>query len=767
MARRKSKKKRGPRFTLSAARQREIAGLLLIAVAGITTLSLLSANRGTVTEVWLQMLRRLFGWGFWLAPLGLGGIGFWMVLETLEEKSDVGWERPLGSLLIFLVIVAFLHLFPSLLLTESPQALADTNRGGGLVGYALSHLLLVGVGPLGAVVILLAVLAIGLIMLFSLSLAELGVIMAGLWQRARAGVQDHHDDIIIRGPNSSPPLSIEGRTGLRERVIERVKESPVVANQPGQPERAVLPESPGSVALQRRPLTPRIIGEPEHPVWHLPRISDILEENLEQELSQAEIRQKVQIIEQTLREFGVPASVVEVNQGPTVTQFGVEPGYIERKVGGKVKRFKVKVSKINALVDDLALALAASPIRIEAPVPGRSVVGIEVPNTDVHVVALRGVMESEVFVRTRGKLKIALGQDVSGQSVVTDLTQLPHLLIAGATGSGKSVCINSILACLLCQHTPDELQFVLIDPKRVELVNFNNIPHLVAPVVVEVERVVGVLQWATREMDRRYKLFAEVGTRNIGVYNQRAVEAGKTQLPYLVLVVDELADLMMAAPDEVERLICRLAQMARATGIHLIVATQRPSVDVVTGLIKANFPARIAFAVTSQVDSRVILDTPGAERLLGRGDMLWMAPDASKLQRLQGCFVSDRELDRLVRYWKGMGSLPERRPPLDTPGEPVQVPLWEDMTVETGEEKEDPLWEDALEIIQGHKTASVSLLQRKLRIGYSRAARLIDLMEERGIVGPAQGTQPRPVLNVDREEKRLTNEEQEHIIGHR
>ncbi len=751
MARRKSKKKRGSWFNLAPARQREIVGLLLLAVAGVTVLSLVSANQGAITETWLQVLRRLFGWGFVLVPLSLGAIGFWMVLDSLDEESEVGWERPLGGLLVFLVIIGLLHLFPTLLLPDDPRVLAEANRGGGLVGYALSRGLLISVGPLGAMVVLFAVLAIGLIMLFSLSLAELGAIVASLWHRVRHRVHDRDDDILIRGPNSSPPTPIEERPGLRERVMERVKESPVGPRSRREGE-VSTPASRLPAVPQRRPLMPRIIGGQGPREWRLPAISDVLEANIDQELSQAEIRQKVQIIERTLREFGVPASVVEVNQGPTVTQFGVEPGYIERKVGGKVKRTKVKVSKINALADDLALALAASPIRIEAPVPGRSVVGIEVPNSDIHLVALRGVMESETFQQMEGGLKIALGQDVSGQPVATDLTRLPHLLIAGATGSGKSVCINSILACLLLQHTPEDLQLVLIDPKRVELINFDNIPHLVAPVVVDLERVVGVLQWATREMDRRYKLFAEVGARNIAAYNRQAVEAGQPKLPYQLLVIDELADLMMISPDEVERLICRLAQMARATGIHLVIATQRPSVDVVTGLIKANFPARISFAVTSQVDSRVILDTVGAERLLGRGDMLWMAPDSSKLQRLQGCFVSDRELDRLVRYWKGMGPPPERRSALDGPGKPVQAALWaEEQDDEQAEE--DPLWEDALEIVRKHQTASVSLLQRKLRIGYSRAARLIDVMEERGIVGPARGNQPRPLLQLDDEDR--------------
>ena len=741
--------KRQPRITLSPARQREILGLLLIAVGGVTLLSLLSANQGAITESWLNLLRTLFGWGFLLVPLGLAGLGFWMVLDSLDEESHVGWERPLGGLLLFLVVTALMHLLPALLFQEDLRGLADSRRGGGLVGLGLSRLLLAGVGPLGALVVLLALLGAGLIMLFSLSLAELGSMVADAWHRLRSRMRDRYDDIVIRGagmPSSTLPFE-EETPSWRERILERVRERPLL------PQRATPPSAPESIPEPPSPAAspvsaPRIVGGPERRAWRLPRLQDILEKNIEHELSQAEIRMRVQIIERTLQEFGVPASVVEVNQGPTVTQFGVEPGYIERRVGGKIKRTKVKVSKITALADDLALALAASPVRIEAPVPGRSIVGIEVPNSDVHLVGLRSVMESDAFQRMKGVLKLALGQDVSGRPVAADLAAMPHLLIAGATGSGKSVCINSFLTCLLLQHTPDDLRLLLVDPKRVELTSFNGIPHLIAPVVVELERVVGVLQWTTREMDRRYKLFAEAGVRNIAAYNRQMLGQGKPRLPYLVVVIDELADLMMVAPDDVERLICRLAQMARATGIHLIIATQRPSVDVVTGLIKANFPARISFAVTSQVDSRVILDTPGAEKLLGRGDMLWMAPDSSKLRRLQGCFVSDRELERLVRYWKGMNPPPERRPaPAPPIGEAVQPTLWDEPSFDVPEEAPDPLWEQALEVIRGREMASVSLLQRKLRIGYSRAARLIDLMEQQGIVGrPAGPGKARPVL---------------------
>jgi len=392
------------------------------------------------------------------------------------------------------------------------------------------------------------------------------------------------------------------------------------------------------------PLFPRIIGGSQ--TWQLPDIEGTFLTGNEAPMSEDDIRQKVQIIEGTLNSFGVEGKVVEVNSGPVITQFGVEPGFTQR--GGKAT--KVKVSKISSLADDLALALAARSIRIEAPVPGRNIVGIEVPNAQITAVALRDVIESDAFQNMTAKLRIGLGQDVSGTPIAADLALMPHLLIAGTTGSGKSVCINAIIASLLAFNTPDELKLLMVDPKRVELTSYNGIPHLIAPVIVDLERVVGVLKWVTNEMDSRYKRFAQAGARNIIDFNSRlGEEEADERMPYIVLLIDELADLMMMAPDETEKTICRLAQMARATGIHLIIATQRPSVDVVTGLIKANFPARISFAVASSTDSRVILDTTGAERLLGRGDMLFISPDSGAPMRAQGCFVSDGELRNLVQ----------------------------------------------------------------------------------------------------------------------
>jgi S-DNA-T family DNA segregation ATPase FtsK/SpoIIIE len=362
-------------------------------------------------------------------------------------------------------------------------------------------------------------------------------------------------------------------------------------------------------------------------------------------------------------------------------------------------------------------------------------------------------------VAGRGGLPLGLGRDTSGNPVAADLAAMPHLLIAGATGAGKSVALNGIVCTFLVTHTPDTLRLLLVDPKRVEMAPFRGLPHLAAPVVVDVERVVGVLQWAVKEMDRRYRLFAEHGARNLQAFNAKAARIDQEPLPYLVLVVDELADLMMLAPEEVERLITRLAQLARATGIHLIIATQRPSVDVVTGLIKANFPSRIAFAVASGIDSRVILDSSGAEKLLGRGDMLYVSGDSSKVRRLQGCYVSDAEIERITRYWQravpaDKAATPEAQK-LGVPDPLIDAAQWDDMVAGDGEGEHDPLWPDVLNLLREHRAVSTSFLQRKLRIGYSRAARIVDLLEEEGLVGPAQGSQPREVFVGDEPEDEM------------
>lgn len=486
-------------------------------------------------------------------------------------------------------------------------------------------------------------------------------------------------------------------------------------------------------------------GESPHTVtidgWRLPPI-DILDIAPEAEFGQADNLQRAKLIEEALASYGVEAKVVQINAGPTVTQFGVEPGWDRKmreirekdKDGNvqirleEVSKTRVKVERITSLANDLALALAAPSIRIEAPVPGKSIVGIEVPNTISGLVSLRGVIETGAFqkIAARSNLALALGKGAGGEAIAADLSRMPHLLIAGATGSGKTVCLNSVICCLLLYNTPNDLRFIMIDPKRVELTPFNSIPHLATPVIVDSKKALSTLRWLNQEMDNRYQKMATTAVRNIEAYNKK--KPGEERLPYLVLIIDELADLMMTGFDEVEHILCRLAQLARATGIHLVVATQRPSVDVITGLIKANFPTRISFAVTSQVDSRTILDMVGAEKLLGRGDMLYMPTEAAKPKRLQGCFVSDAEAERLIYF---CSSQREKEPaPLKI--EELISPL---AAGKRGGFPEDPLLDTARQMAREHTHISTSFLQRKLHIGYPRAARLMEQLEEESAEG--------------------------------
>lgn len=450
-----------------------------------------------------------------------------------------------------------------------------------------------------------------------------------------------------------------------------------------------------------------------------------------------DITENVRTLEQTLENFGVKAHVTQVSRGPSITQYEIQPAP------------GVKVSRIVNLADDIALSLAATQVRIEAPIPGKAAVGIEVPNEEISMVSLREVLESPSFQESTKKLTIALGKDIAGNPIVADLAKMPHLLIAGATGSGKSVCMNSIIASILYKATPEEVKLLMVDPKVVELTNYNGIPHLISPVVTEPKKAATSLRWAVHEMENRYELFAAAGVKDITRYNQSRSEgdpAGTVPLmPYIVVLIDELADLMMVAPSDVEDAICRLAQMARAAGIHLVVATQRPSVDVITGVIKANIPSRIAFAVSSQTDSRTILDMGGAEKLLGRGDMLFYPTGMAKPIRVQGVFVSDQEIDQLVEFLKEQKNPQYITPWVQTEEEPQK------------EAEEDELLSEAARIFIESGQASISLLQRRLRIGYTRAARIIDQMEQKGIVGGYEGSKARAI--------HMTWEEYERTFG--
>src|SRR5680860_958560 len=442
-----------------------------------------------------------------------------------------------------------------------------------------------------------------------------------------------------------------------------------------------------------------------------------------------ELEEKARVIEETLSSFKVSARVREINPGPAVTQFAIEPGN------------GVKVRRISELHNDLALSLRAQSVRVEAPIPGQARVGVEIPNKQIATVGLREVLESKSFQGGKAKLPLPLGRDVNGRAIVGDLAKMPHLLIAGATGAGKSVCLNGIISTCLMYKRPDELKLLMIDPKMVELTGFNGVPHLLCPVVTEMEKVVGALRMALKEMNRRYELFKSLGVRNIDGYRKRVEqEPAAEKIPYLVVIIDELADLMMTTSDDVETLLARLTQMARATGIHLIIATQRPSVNVLTGLIKANVPARIAFAVSSMIDSRVVLDQPGAERLLGRGDMLYLPGDAAKPVRIQGVFIEE-EVTAIVKHWHTVAPVPQYDE------EWLELPSSSEVQADGGfDDEEDPLMEQAMDVVRRQRSASASMLQRRLRIGYNRAARIIEHMEAEGVIGPADGAKGRAVL---------------------
>lgn len=738
----------------------EIAGVGLLILAGITLLSLFTPNRSTLIAGWLHFLGVLIGWGQYVVWLPLVLLAIWFFRRYGSEDSQEKWEKPVGTfLLLGLLLIVFHFIQPG-----------DGNEdfgGGGAIGWVLGELLRSALGTPTTLVVLAGLFPLAFILLSGLSLRELWFMLRDWYYR----FQDwRHFRQLNINPSTPRPRLPEPAPRFIDRVLAGGRNLVRSASDSDRDEVPVNMVGEDGLEAGDAELAgaEALMGHVEGSHrWRLPQVDQIFEEGLELEISESEIRQRVRIIEDTLASFGVEVKVREINQGPSVTQFGLEPGFMATK-DAKGNPRRVRVSRIVSLANDLALALSAAPIRIEAPIPGRPYVGLEVPNSTTNLVTLRSLMESDRFYRTSGPLKLALGQDVSGRAVIADLTSMPHLLIAGATGSGKSVCINAVVACLITTHTPETLRLLMIDPKMVELVNYNGIPHLLAPVVTDLEKVVGVLSWATREMERRYKLFAQEGTRNIIGYNEKVAKENRDTLPYIVLIIDELADLMMMAPDEVERTITRIAQMARATGIHLIIATQRPSVDVVTGLIKANFPARIAFAVTSQIDSRVILDSPGAERLLGKGDMLYMAADSAKLQRLQGVFVSDQEMNRLVRFWRGANYSAEREPrtPAQVNTDLVQQPLWEEYkAMEKGgsdpQGKDDELLEKAVEVVREQGKASVSLLQRRLRIGYSRAARLIDEMEEQGIIGPDEGGKGRPILVTQADDDADPLEEEE------
>jgi len=742
----RSKKKPEPpaninwRAVLADPLLQQILALVVIALGVITLLALLRVTTGRWADAWIDLLRYWVGWGAYPAAVAILLAGLLWLQHHLDRPLKWRWRPFVGAELVIFSLLALTHTVAG---RSDPWGLVGEPWGGGLIGWAVSVVLSTYLGWPAAVLILLALLALGLGLAFDVTSADVkrtagvawGMLTGHVARRRSAGRTTTRSRRSLDGASQRrPSQSVPRREQPRPAHAARAQPSPREAAPPPQarpikePRRIVSPPAEVEPRVAPAPAAPSRPSRPRKLV--LPPLA-LLSEAEGPVLTDEEIREKSHIIEETLGQFGLPVEVAEVRVGPTVTQFGVSPGFVERSgTGGR----KVRVSQISTLADDLALALAAPRLRVEAPVPGRSIVGIEVPNSEVQLVGVREVMESDEFrklYQSGSPLVFTLGHDVAGEPVVADLARMPHLLIAGTTGSGKSVCIKALITCLIYSNTPDELRLVMIDPKMVELVRFNGLPHLYGRVEVDLERVVKVLRWVAWEMDDRYKRFAAVAARNLDDYNRMMRRKGEPLFPRIVVLIDELADLMMLAPDEVERTLCRIAQMARATGIHLVVATQRPSTDVVTGLIKANFPARISFATVSQIDSRVILDMPGAETLMGRGDMLYLAADAGYPVRVQGCFVAEDEAERVVGFWREQVGPVEEEAPWERMMRPGRSGWAQDDT-------KDELLQEAIELVRSTGSASASLLQRRLRVGHPRAARLMRLMEEMGVIGPPE-----------------------------
>jgi S-DNA-T family DNA segregation ATPase FtsK/SpoIIIE len=754
---------------------REGLALVLLFLAIISVIALFAPDAGAIVRPWHDLLSSLLGWGIAFAAPLLAGFAVMLWMKTMPAER---WMAASGAALVAVALLGMFHLA----IGGGAEAVA-TGQGGGAIGFGVSALFSGAVGIAGAWVVLVLLAVVGLLLYFNMTIGDL--IAAYLAERDermdREAAEARRASTRRPKAGDAPPradLGTEagGRPGLIDRVRDRLSgghdlddEPPVIVrrerpatNGNGKPRPALVPPvgavplsigadgapdaldadgHPSSIDLEQEEeahLAEAAAGEAADAAleateraWDLPPL-EMLADAPESSAAQLDLSAKGRRIRETLAHFGIGVKVARIQEGPVVTQYAldVEPG--------------IKLSRIEGLADNLALALSARSIRIEAPIPGEPYVGVEIPNAAFDLVTLKEVLASRNFAEMseRSKLAFALGQDVAGQPFSADLSKMPHMLIAGATGSGKSVCVNAIIDSFLMNATPAEVKLILIDPKRVELAQYKGIPHLLCEVIVEPDKAVNALKWTVGTMESRYAEFAARGVRNIGAYND-ALRPGQPRMPYIVIVIDELADLMMVSAYEVESTITRIAQLARATGIHLVVATQRPSVQVITGLIKANIPSRIAFAMTSGIDSRTILDTTGAEDLLGRGDMLYQPIDAPRAVRLQGVLVTDSEIDAVARHWRGQGG-PQYRPEITAPkrdGKPGGRPGEDD-----ADDDADALLTQAVDIVRRSDKASASLLQRRLRIGYARAARILDQMEDRGIVGPADGSRFREVL---------------------
>jgi S-DNA-T family DNA segregation ATPase FtsK/SpoIIIE len=741
---------------------------VLLFLAIISIIALFAPDAGAIVRPWHDVLSTLLGWGIAFAAPLLAGFAVMLWMKTMPAER---WMAASGAALVALALLGMFHLA-----VGGGADAVETGEGGGVLGFAVSGLVSTAVGGVGAWIVLVLLAVVGLLLYFNMTIGDLiaGYLadrderlakeaeaarraagrrpravpeppgVASTEMEARPGLIDRMRDRLAGGHDveEEPPLIVR-RERPTTNGTDRARPAAPAPTPPGPEMDAAAGERaiPSSEELEHEEvahLAEAAAGEVADAAletveraWELPPI-DLLADAPESSAAQLDLSAKGRRIRETLAHFGIGVKVARIQEGPVVTQYAldVDPG--------------IKLSRIEGLADNLALALSARSIRIEAPIPGEPYVGIEIPNAAFDLVTLKEVLASRNFadMSERSKLAFALGQDVAGQPFSADLSKMPHMLIAGATGSGKSVCVNAIIDSFLMNATPAEVKLILIDPKRVELAQYKGIPHLLCEVIVEPDKAVNALKWTVGTMESRYAEFAARGVRNIAGYNE-ALRPGQPRMPYIVIVIDELADLMMVSAYEVESTITRIAQLARATGIHLVVATQRPSVQVITGLIKANIPSRIAFAMTSGIDSRTILDTTGAEDLLGRGDMLYQPIDAPRAVRLQGVLVTDTEIESVARHWRGQGG-PQYRPEITavrrggkgggTPGEDDE------------DDDADALLSQAVDIVRRSDKASASLLQRRLRIGYARAARILDQMEDRGIVGPADGSRFREVL---------------------
>lgn len=704
---------------------REIVGILLMSFSIFSLISLHIDTAGWVGFSIKTGLKVLFGDLSVVFSVFL----FFISLHLFRGKKWLSSNRKVfGFILLMLSLTLIFHMlyyrdyqFPPKLQEELTHG--SQGEGAGILGALLLVFSYNAFGIQGSYVILITVILIGIIFLFEISVISLvrrffqftSSLLTNWWQKTIDDRQEKRDN---RKRVLAERKKLKNEEALQNTVEPgnaRKIDHEIITNEEKINDEQIENESTSSPTAKAAVKTDKLKLPPAY----------ILKKSSGRVKKSGGVQKS--LLEDTFASFGIEAKVVNVSQGPVVTRYELQPAP------------GIKVSRITALADDLALALAAENVRIEAPVPGKAVVGIEVPNKSTEAVLFRDVLESSELQNHESIVALALGKDIAGKPVIADLKKWLHVLVAGATGSGKSVCLNSIIASILFRAGPDQVKLLMIDPKRVELSVYGGIPHLVSPVVTDPKKAAVALRWAVTEMERRYQLFADSGVRNIDMYMKAALEEDLNEplehLPYIVIIVDELADLMMVAASEVEDAICRLAQMARAAGMYLIIATQRPSVDVITGLIKANVPSRISFAVSSQVDSRTILDMGGAERLIGKGDMLYYPIGATKPIRAQGAWIADKEVEALVKFWKKQG-------------EPVYEEAINKETISLPHENEedDELLPDAIRLVIENGQASISMLQRRFRIGYSRAARLIDVMEVRGIVGSHQGSKPREVL---------------------